>query len=69
MLGIAQEHEVKFVFFLEARERFHGIGAHTDNLNLQRVEVLLCVAKLGRLDRSTRCVSLRIEKKQCAFAF
>ena len=68
VVGVAQEGEIELVFLFETQQRFHRIGAHTNNLNLQRVEVLLCVTKLGRFHGSTRCVGLRIEKEQCALA-
>lgn len=48
--------------------RFDGIAAHAEDDHAKLVEVLFCVAKLGRFSRSTRSVGLGIEKENDAFA-
>ena len=67
-IGVAQQREIEFLLFLEAGLRFYGIPAGSQDNHIQLVELLLCVAKLGRFGRSTRGVSLRKEKQQHALA-
>ena len=47
---------------------FDGIGARTKDSDFEFVELLFCVAKLGRLDDSTGSVGFGEEKKQDALA-
>ena len=50
---IAEQRKVYFVFFLERGLRLHGIAAGAQDGYAQTIELLFCVTKLGRLDRST----------------
>ena len=67
--GIAEQREIEFVFVAEVLQGLHRVGAGSQDGNTELVELLFCVAKLGRLNRSTRCICLRKEKKQDAAAF
>jgi hypothetical protein len=66
--GIAEQREIEPVFFLEGSEGFDGIGAHAENGDVELVELLLCVTKLGRFDDSTRSACLGEEKEENALA-
>jgi hypothetical protein len=68
VIGIAEQREIEFVFFLEKSLGFDGIGAHSKNSHTQLVEIFFCVTKLGRFDRSTGSVCLWKEKEQDALA-
>ncbi len=67
-IGIAEEIEVKFLFGFEGGLRFDGVAAHSQNNHAKLIELLFCVAKLGRFRRSTRSVGFGIEKQHDAFA-
>jgi hypothetical protein len=66
--GIAEQREIEPVFFLEGSKSFHGIGAHAENGDVELVELLLCVTKLGRFDDSTGSVRFGKEKQEDALA-
>jgi len=66
--GVAQQRKIELLLHLENGQRFFGIGACAENLHAQLVEVLLCVTKLGRLDRSTGSVGLWEEEQNGALA-
>jgi hypothetical protein len=65
-IEIAEEIEVEFLLGFESGLRFDGVAAHSQNNHPKVIELLFCVAKLGRFSRSTRSVSLRIEKQDDA---
>jgi hypothetical protein len=67
-IGIAQQRKIELVLFLEPGQGFYGIATGAQNRHIQLVELLLCVTKLGRFDRSTRGVRLRKEKEEYALA-
>ncbi len=67
-IGIAEEIEVEFLLGFEAGLGFDGVAAHTQDDHAQLVEFFLCVAKLGRFDRSTGSVGFGIEEEDDAFA-
>jgi hypothetical protein len=66
--GIAEQREIEFVFFLEGSKRFDGIGAHAEDGDVELVELLLCVTKLGRFDGSTGSAGFGEEKEEDALA-
>jgi hypothetical protein len=65
---IAEQREIETVLFLEGSKGVHGIGAHAENGDVELVELLLCVTKLGRFDDSTGSVRSGKEKKEDALA-
>ena len=67
-VGIGEEIEVEFEFGFEIGLGFHGIAAHAEDDGVELVEVLFCVAKLGRFDRSTGSVGFGVEKEDYALA-
>jgi hypothetical protein len=68
VIGIAEQREIESVFGLEQGLGFHGVGAEAKDGDFALIELLFCVAKLGRLDDSTRRVGFGEEEKQDAFA-
>ncbi len=62
MRGVTEQQKIQLVFGPEALQQFQGVGAGTDDDGAALVEFCFCVAELGRLDRSTRCV--RLGKKE-----
>jgi len=44
------------------------VAAHAENGHAELIEIFFCVAKLGRLDRSTRGVGFGVEEKEDALA-
>lgn len=68
VVGIAEQREIKFEFGLEQGLGSDGIGAQAKNGHFELVELLFCVAKLGRLDDSTGGVGFREKEKQDALA-
>jgi hypothetical protein len=67
-IGIAQQRKIQPVLVPEGGQRFDGIAAGAENRYIELVEMLLCVTKLGRFDRSTRGVGLGEEKEEHALA-
>ena len=65
---IAEEIEVEFLLGFEGSLCFDGIAAHAKDDHAKLIELLLCVAKLGRFRRSTGSVCFRIEKENDPFA-
>jgi hypothetical protein len=49
-------------------QRLHRVGAGSENGDTELVELLFCVAKLGRFDRSTGSVRFRKKEEQNAAA-
>jgi hypothetical protein len=60
---IAEQREIQFVLVAEVLQRLHRIGAGSEDGDTELVELLFCVTKLGRFDRSTGSVRLRKEKE------
>lgn len=69
VIGVAEQGEIEFLLGLERGLGFDGIGAHAEDGYAEFVEVLLCVAKLGRFDGSTGSVGFGIEEEEGAAAF
>jgi len=65
---IAKQGEIEFVLFLEGSKSFDGIGAHTEDGHAEPIELLLCVTKLGRFDRSTGSACFGEEEEEDALA-
>src|SRR5260370_5852545 len=65
---IAKQGEIEFVLFLEGSKSFDGIGAHTEDGHAEPIELLLCVTKLGRFDRSTGSAGFGEEEEEDALA-
>jgi hypothetical protein len=68
VVEVAEQGKVEPVFGLEQSLAFDGIGAHAEDGDFELVELLFCVAKLGRLDDSTGGVGFREEKEKDATA-
>ncbi len=68
VIGIAEQREIEFEFGPEQRLRFDGVGARAEDGHFELVELLFCVAKLGRFDDSTGGVGFGEEEKKDAFA-
>src|SRR3990172_610442 len=58
MVVVGEEGERQMVFLLELRLLRHCVWAYTDDHRIESLEPREGVAKLARLDGSTRCVSL-----------
>jgi len=56
------------VFFLEGGKSSDGIGTHAEDGYAEIVELPICVAKLGRFDRSTGSAGFGEEKEEDALA-
>jgi hypothetical protein len=66
--GIAEQREIQFVFVAEVLQGLHGVGAGSKNGDAELVELLFCVTKLGRFDRSTGGIRFRKKEKKDAAA-
>jgi hypothetical protein len=66
--GIAEQGEIQILFGLERGLGFYGIGAQAEDGDAKFVEIFFCVAKLGRLDRSTGSVGFGVEEQENALA-
>jgi hypothetical protein len=62
VIGVAQQWKVQFLLGFEFGLSGYGIGAGAKDGHLQLIELTACVAKLGRLNRSTGGAGLRIKK-------
>ena len=67
--GIAEQGEIELPLFAESLQGLQSIRAGSENGDTQLIELLFCVAKLGRLNRSTRGIRLRKEEEKDAAAF
>ena len=56
------------MFGFEAGLRFNGVATHAEDDHAKLIELLLCVAKLGRFNRSAGSVGFRIEEEDNSFA-
>ena len=63
VVGIAEQREIKFLFRPEFGEVLFWVATSTQDQHADFVEVLFCVAKLGRFGCSTGCIGLREEKE------
>ena len=66
--GIAEQKEIEILLGLEGGLGIDGIGAHAEDGDAELVEVIFCVAKLGRFNGSTGGVGFGIEKEEDALA-
>ena len=66
--GIAQQREVQLVLGLEGGQSFLGIGAHSKDGDFQLIELLFCVAKLGRFNGSTGSIGFGEKEQEDAVA-
>ena len=67
-IGIAEKIEIEFIFGFKAGLRFDRVAAHAEDHGVELIEVLFCVAKLGRFGGSTRSIGFWIEEEDYAFA-
>lgn len=65
-IRIAEQGEIQFVFFFERGLRLYGIAAGAKDHHVLLVELLFCVAKLGRFNGSTGSVGFGKEIEQHA---
>jgi len=68
VVRVAEQSKIKFLFGFKIGEGFFRVRAHAQNRCVFQIESLLCVAKLGRFDRSTGRVGLGKEEQDNAFA-
>jgi len=68
VIGIAEQREIEFVFGFEQRLAFDRVGARGKNGHFELVELLFCVAKLGRFDDSAGRVGFGEEEEKDALA-
>ena len=64
--GVAEQRKIKILFRLERGLGFDGVCAHAEDGDAELVEVIFCVAKLGRFNGSTGGVGFGIEKEEDA---
>ena len=69
VVRIAEQGEIQFLFCFKRSLGFHRISAQAEDGYTQFVEVLLCVTKLGRFDRSTGSVGFGVKKDEESPAF
>ena len=67
--GIAEQREIELPLVAEFLQGLQSIRAGSEYGHTQLIELLFCVAKLGRFDRSTWGVRLRKKEEQDAAAF
>lgn len=63
---VAEQREIQFVFVAEVLQGLHRVGAGSENGDTELVELLFCVTKLGRFDRSTGSIRSREKEEQDA---
>lgn len=68
VVGVAEQRKFEFEFGLEQGLGFDRVGARAEDSDFELVELLSCVAKLGRFDDSTGGVGFGEEKEQDALA-
>jgi hypothetical protein len=66
--GIAEQWEIKLVPVAEVLQSLHRVGTGSENGDTELVELLFCVAKLGRFNRSTGSIRLGKKEEQDAAA-
>jgi hypothetical protein len=67
--GVAEQREIELVLVREFLQSLHRVGAGSENGDTELVELLFCVAKLGRFDRSTGSIRFREKEEENAAAF
>jgi hypothetical protein len=67
--GVAEQREIEFPLVAESLQGLQSIRAGSEYGHTQLIELLFCVAKLGRFDRSTGSIRLRKKEEQDAAAF
>jgi hypothetical protein len=65
---IAEQREIESVLFFKGSKSLDRIGAHAKDGDVELVELLLCVTKLGRFDGSTGSAGFREEKDEDTLA-
>ena len=65
---IAEKREIKILLGLEGGLGFYGVGTEAQDGDVELVEFLFCVTKLGRFDGSTGSAGFGIEEDQDALA-
>ena len=68
VVGIAEQREIESEFGPEQGLGIDGVGARTKDGHLEFVELLFCVAKLGRFDDSTSGVGFGEEEEEDALS-
>jgi len=66
--GVAEQGEIEILLGLEGGLGCDSVGAHAEDGHIKLVELLLCVAKLGRFNRSTGGVGFGVEEEEDAAA-
>jgi hypothetical protein len=66
--GIAKQGETEILLGLEGGLGLDGIGAEAEDGDVELVEVIFCVTKLGRFDGSTGGVGFGVEEEEDALA-
>jgi hypothetical protein len=66
--GIAEQRKIELPLVAEILQGLYRIGAGSKDGDTELIELLLCVTKLGRFDRSTRGIRFRKEEEQDAAA-
>jgi hypothetical protein len=67
--GIAEQREIELPLVAEFLQGLQSIRAGSEYGHTQLIELLFCVTKLGRFDRSTWSVRLRKKEEQDTAAF
>ena len=65
---VAEQRKIEIVLGLEGGLGIDRIGAHAEDGDAELVELFFCVAKLGRLDRSTGSTGFGVEEEEDALA-
>ena len=65
---ITEKIEVQFVLGFECGLGFDRVAARAEDYHAKFIELLLCVAKLGRFNRSTGGIGFWIEEEDYSFA-
>jgi hypothetical protein len=65
---IAEQGKIELPLVAEILQCLHRVGACSENGDTELVELLFCVAKLGRFDRSARGIRFRKKEEQDAAA-
>ena len=66
--GIAEQGEIELPLAAEFLQILQRVGAGSEDGDTELVELLFCVAKLGRFNRSTRGIRFRKKEEQNAAA-
>jgi hypothetical protein len=65
---VTEKIEIEFLLGFEAGLGFDSVAAHAENDHAQLIELLFCVAKLGRFDGSAGSIGFWIEEEDDALA-